>query len=66
MARSFDLVNRAMEGGLESRLRALRAEGNSVEQIAQTFKADGYEVSRMTVVRWCQRLGIPTNQVPAT
>lgn len=65
MASSFELVNRALEGGLADRLRALRADGKSMDQISQTFKADGYEVSLETVRRWCQRLGIPTHQVPA-
>lgn len=65
VATSFDLVNRAMEGRLPDRLRAMRAEGKSMDQISQAFKADGYEVSLETVRRWCQKLGIPTHQVPA-
>lgn len=65
MATGFDLLNQLMEDKLPDRLRTLRAEGKSMAQISELFKIEGYDVSIETVRRYCQRLGIPTHQVPA-
>ena len=66
MASLFEIVDRAHEGKLDDRLRALRAEGLSIEEMTDAFAEDGYTVSRETIRRWCQRIGLPTNRVPAT
>lgn len=65
MASSFDLVNRAIEGKLPDRLKEMRADGLSLQQMADRFNADGFGTSLETVRRWCQRIGLPTNRVPA-
>lgn len=65
MATSFELVNRAMEGGLAQRLRDLHAEGKSLKEITESFNEDGFDVGLETVRRWCHRIGLPTHRVPA-
>lgn len=59
MADAYDLVNGALSGGLDDRLKELRAEGMSIEAIATQFAADGYPVSRETIRRWLKRVGLP-------
>lgn len=66
MATSFEMANRAHNGGLTSRLGAMRSEGLSIEEMTERFVDDGYQVSRETVRRWCREAGIPTHRVPAT
>lgn len=66
MASNFELVDRLMEGGLTDRLRSMREQGLSLDDMAKAFTADGYEVSLETVRRWCKKAGIPTHRVPAS
>ena len=61
----YDIVDRAIDGGLPARLRAARDRGLSIEEITDDLAADGYAVSRETVRRWCKRAGVPTHRVPA-
>lgn len=65
MASMFEIVNRAHDGQLVERLRELREQGNSIDQMTEIFSADGYPVSRETIRRWCVQGGIPTHRVPA-
>lgn len=65
MASTFDLVDRALGGGLAERLRAARASGDSIERITADLDADGFVVSRETVRRWCRKAGVPTHRVNA-
>lgn len=65
MASIFEIVDRALEGQLAQRLRDLRADGKSIDQITDIFTADGFDVSRETIRRWCKHAGIPTHRVPA-
>lgn len=60
MATSFDLVNRALQGTLEARLRNMRDEGWSMTRIAQTLTSEGYPIGRETVRLWLQKLGMPS------
>lgn len=62
----FEMVDKRYEGGLEAHLRALRAEGLSIDQIAASLDADGITVTGETVRRWCRRAGVPTHRVPAS
>jgi transposase-like protein len=59
MATAFELVNGALDGHLEARLRELRAQGLSLPAIAEHFTAQGFPVSRETVRRWLKRLDLP-------
>lgn len=61
----FEIVDRAHSGKLGDRLRELRRSGLSIDQMTDALAEDGYEVSRETVRRWCDRVGISTARVPA-
>ena len=65
MADLFALANRVLGGDLDGRLRELRSEGLSFDEMAERLGADGVAVSRETVRRWCTDIGLPTNRVPA-
>ena len=65
MASSYQLVNKALNGGLPAELGRMRAEGLTLEQMADDFAARGFDVSLETVRRWCHQAGVPTNRVPA-
>lgn len=58
MASTFDLANIALGGQLEGSLSEWRAEGMTIDRIAQRLQSDGIDVSRETVRRWLQKLGI--------
>lgn len=66
VASIFEIVDRALDGGLADRLRELRADGKSIDQITEIFAADGYHVSRETIRRWMKHGDIPTHRVPAS
>jgi len=66
MASTYEMVNRAMEGGLPTRLKAMREQGLSLQGMADQFAQEGYEVSFETVRRWCAKAEIPTHRVPAS
>lgn len=65
MASSYEMVDNALQGALAERLRVMRADGLSIDQMAEAFGSDGYSVSRETIRRWCDRAGVPTHRVPA-
>ena len=54
---TFTLHDRIIGGDLEARLRAMRAEHVSYDEIAYRLRPD-VNVSRSTVARWCIELGI--------
>jgi transposase-like protein len=55
---TFGLVNLAVGGHLKLDLARWRKNGESYDAIAFRLRDDGIEVSRSTVHRWCQQLGI--------
>jgi hypothetical protein len=63
MANSFELVDNAMHGALELRLRRMREDGWSMQKIAQTFTDEGFPVSRETIRRWLDHLKLPLRGV---
>lgn len=56
----FPLIDRALGGDLESRLREWRSTTppTSFERIAHELRAEDVVVSSETVRRWCNDLGI--------
>ena len=54
---TFPLHDRLVHGQLERMLRTMRAEGLTYDEIAWRLKPD-VNVSRSTVARWCNDLGI--------
>lgn len=58
VASTFDLADKALGGQLEESLSAWRADGLTIDRIAQRLQGDGIDVSRETVRRWLQKLGI--------
>lgn len=58
MASNFELANMALGGQLEDRLSEWRADGLTIDRIAQRLQGDGIDVSRETVRRWLLKLGI--------
>lgn len=65
MADSYELVDGALEGGLESRLRELRESGKSLDAIAAHFTAQGFGISRETVRRWFKRIDAERTEASA-
>lgn len=65
VAGSFEMVNAALDGQLAERLRALRNEGKSIDEIRIVFTEMGFGISRETARNWLKRAGIPTHRVPA-
>lgn len=65
MASSYDMVNGALAGGLSDELIRMRAEGLTLDQMSESFRSRGFDISLETVRRWCQRAGVPTHRVPA-
>lgn len=59
MATSFQLVDRALQGTLETRIGRMREDGWSMVKIAEVLTAEGFPVSRETVRRWLKDLGLP-------
>lgn len=60
MARSdlYPIVDLALDGKLEQRLRARRNAFASYDDIARELHADGIPVTGETVRKWCLDLGI--------
>lgn len=57
--RTLPLVDRALGGTLEARLRKGRSEGLTHAEIAEDLAAEvQIVVSRETVRKWCHELGI--------
>lgn len=56
--RIYPLIDRALGGRLESRLRLLRESGISYDLIAISLRDDSVTVSGETVRKWCIELGI--------
>lgn len=55
----FPIVDLALGGQLEARLRAWREEPKtSYDEIANTIRAEGVDLNGETVRRWCIDLGI--------
>ena len=52
MARTYDLANLALGGRLAESLGEWKAEGLTLDRIAERLRADGIDVSRETVRRW--------------
>jgi len=65
VASSFELVNTALSGKLEKRLRHMRSLGLSFDDMTAEFAAEGIAVSRETVRRWCKETAIETSRVGA-
>lgn len=64
MASNFDLADRVLDGKLAEHLREQRDAGATLDEMAQHFAAMGVKVSRETLRRWCERLGIPKTPAP--
>lgn len=62
MASTWDLADRLYDGKLAVRLATEVAAGDSFDTIAQRLTAEGIEVSRETVRRWCVEQGIDTSR----
>lgn len=60
-ASTFALHDRLIGGDLRERLKAYRDEGFSYDEIAFRLRDEGVVISRSTVHRWCQDLGIETS-----
>jgi hypothetical protein len=56
--RIYPLIDRALGGTLEARLRLLREAGESYDEIAHDLRGDNITVSGETVRKWCIDLGI--------
>lgn len=56
--RIYPLIDRALGGTLEARLRQLRSEGTSYDEIAIELRGDSVTVSGETIRKWCLELGI--------
>ncbi len=54
----YPLADLALDGKLGDRLRTLRNEKVSFQEIAYDLRADGVTVSGETVRQWCIQLGI--------
>jgi intein-encoded DNA endonuclease-like protein len=65
VASSYKIANGALKGELPARLRAMRTDGKSLDQMVEAISELGFDVSRETVRRWCDEAGVPTNRVPA-
>ncbi len=63
MADSFELVDRALQGTLETRIRRMREDGWSMVRIAEVLTGEGFPVSRETVRRWLIKLRLPLRSV---
>jgi hypothetical protein len=64
MAKSFELVDKALQGTLAARLTRMRADGWSMDRIAETLRSEGFNVSRETVRHWLKRLKLPSRVSP--
>lgn len=64
-ASSFDLYNRILDGKLRDILAELRAEGNSLEEIAFRLRAMNVQASGGTIGRWLKEQGITTTSAEA-
>lgn len=60
MASNFELVDAALFGKLPDRLKLMRNQGLTLDEMALRFQSEGVNVSRETVRRWCHRVGIDT------
>jgi transposase len=59
MATSFELVDRALQGTLEARIRRMRQDKWPMQKIAEVLTAEGFPISRETVRRWLKQIGLP-------
>jgi len=64
---TYTLIDRLLDGQLADKLRAWRNEDPrpSYDQISDRLKAEGFDVSRETVGRWCRDLDLPGTREPA-
>jgi len=59
MTATFRMADRLAGGSLVDRLREMRAEDLSYDEIGRRlFAAYGIEVTRQTLSNWCEQLGI--------
>jgi hypothetical protein len=54
----FPIVDKALGGKLEARLRKWRP-SVSFDEIANRLRSEGIDVNGETIRRWCDDLGIP-------
>jgi hypothetical protein len=62
---SFETVDKMLNGGLVEKLRSLRAEGMTLDQMVRALAGAGIPTSRETLRRWCREARIPTHRVAA-
>lgn len=66
MAKTYELVDKALQGTLETRIRRMREDGWSMQRIAEALTAEGFSISRETVRRWLKALGMPLREKAAS